>query len=59
MKLSQFVVIFLIIPNIFSEDYYNILYNLETLEKYMSSCVSHQKDVYINTFFNSFVPKNM
>ncbi len=46
MKLSQFVVLFLIIPNILSEDYYNVLYNLETLEKYMTSCISKQKDVY-------------
>jgi len=46
MKLSQVVVIFLIIPNILCEDYYNVLYNLETLEKYMSSCVSKQQDVY-------------
>jgi len=46
MKLSQFVILFLIISNILCEDYYNVLDNLETLEKYMSSCVSQQKDVY-------------
>ena len=46
MKLSQIVVLFLIIPNILSEDYYDILYNLETLEKYMYCCVSQQKLVY-------------
>ena len=46
MKLSQIVILFLIIPNIFSVDYNTVLNNLEILEGYMSDCVSKQQNVY-------------